>query len=293
MVRHVWEELDREAIARIRDAGAVVAIAVGAIEQHGSHMPVGTDSLLSREVTAGAASLASSPVLVAPPLPYGFSPHHLGHAGTISLRLSTFLAVLRDMTESLVETGFRRIVFVNGHGGNSAPLRSGIAEMVTDGLPVTGVDYWMPGQAEWVAMLQGKPRRFGHACEFETSLMLACVAGRPDLADAIRNRSADLPARTTQPWILPGSTDDPVTEAGAAWPPLFQKDDAGYFGDPAAATAETGARMLALLQGRLAAYFDGFARTPLRVGRGMAGREVSQPVWPVPGAASEGHDDAG
>jgi len=291
MVKHVWEELDREAIALIRDAGAVVAISVGAIEQHGGHMPVGTDSLLSRRVTAGAAELASSNILLAPALPYGFSPHHLSHAGTISLRLSTYLAVLRDMTESLVETGFRRIVFVNGHGGNSAPLRSAIAEMVTDGLPVTGVDYWVPGQAEWLAMLAGETHRFGHACEFETSLVLACLADRPDLAEKIRGKIVGLPARTVQPWILPGSTDDPVTRAGAAWPPLFQKDDVGYFGDPAAATAETGTRMLALLQTRLATYFDQFACTPLRVGRGMTGRQVSEPVGSISGDELKGADD--
>ena len=273
-----WEDLTREQIAAARDAGAVVALPVGAIEQHGGHMPVGTDSLLSRAVTGRAAELASATVLVAPPLPYGFSPHHLAHAGTISLRLSTYLSVLRDMATSLAETGFRRIVFVNGHGGNSAPLRSCVAELVTDGVPATGVDYWVPAQADWTLLLAGRTRRFGHACEFETSLVLAATHDRPELRDRVLARSRDLAPRTVQPWILPGSEGDPVTDAGAAWPPLFQKDDPGYFGDPAAATAENGARILEVVAGGLARYFDGFARTRLRVGRGCNGQEVSEPV---------------
>jgi creatinine amidohydrolase len=131
-------------------------------------------------------------------------------------------------------------------------------------------------------MLVGQTRRFGHACEFETSLMLALPDTQPDAATRIRERARDLPPRTVQPWILPGSEDDPVTAAGAAWPPLFQKDDPGYFGDPAAASAANGVRILEIVATRLARYLDGFARTPLRVGRGANGRTVSEPVLSVP-----------
>src|ERR1700712_3311082 len=124
MAKRMWADLTRVEISDARDSGAVVAIPVGAIEQHGTHMPVGTDSLLSLAVTERAAERAKSIVLVAPVLSYGFSPHHLSHPGTISLRLTTYLSVLRDMAASIAGAGFRRIVFVNGHGGNSAPLRS-------------------------------------------------------------------------------------------------------------------------------------------------------------------------
>lgn len=277
MARLIWADLTRDEIGRARDNGAVVAIPVGAIEQHGAHMPVGTDSLLSRCLTERAADQAEATILLAPPLPYGFSPHHLAHPGTISLRLATYLLVIRDMATSLAETGFRRVVFVNGHGGNAAPLRAGIAELVTDGMAATAVDYWVPSLPIWTSLLAGRTRRFGHACEFETALVLAC-ANDSLLTDKIAERTRFLPPRTVQPWILPGSEDDPITQAGAAWPPVFQQDDPGYHGDPAAATAATGEKLLAVVAAELAVFLDGFARTPLRVGRGVEGRHISEPV---------------
>src|SRR5580698_8003090 len=256
----LWQNLTRNEIAEARDAGAVVAIPIGAIEQHGSHLPVDTDARLSTKIAQlSAARTRTVRVLIAPSLPYGFSPHHLSHGGTISLRLATYLAVLGDIASSLAQTGFRRIVFVNGHGGNSAPLRSKIAELVTDGLPVTGVDYWAPAEAEWTAMLSGVTRHFGHACEFETALMLAIGADDPDFVERVTARSRELPARKLQPWVVPGETRDPITQAKAAWPPIFQGDDVGYFGDPAAATLEAGRKMLDVLARRLATFFEDFA----------------------------------
>jgi creatinine amidohydrolase len=267
---NLWQNLTRDEITEARDAGAVVAIPIGAIEQHGSHLPVDTDARLSTAITRLAASrVKTATVLVAPSLPYGFSPHHLSHAGTISLRLSTYLAVLGDIASSLAQTGFRRIVFVNGHGGNSAPLRSKIAELVTDGIPATGVDYWAVAESEWLNMLKGGLRRFGHACEFETSLMLAVGDSGSEANRAILKRSAPLKLRTLQPWVVPGESSDPISEARAAWPPIFQGDDAGYHGDPAAATVETGEKIMHLLAGRLAEFFDNFAAMPIRLGTAM------------------------
>jgi creatinine amidohydrolase len=266
---NLWQNLTRDEIAEARDAGAVVAIPIGAIEQHGSHLPVDTDARLSTAVTRLAANRASTRVLVAPSLPYGFSPHHLSHAGTVSLRLSTYLAVLGDVASSLAQTGFRRIVFVNGHGGNSAPLRSKIAELVTDGIPATGVDYWAVADTEWPDMLKGGLRRFGHACEFETCLMLAVGKDDPAVNQAILQRSAPLKLRTLQPWVVPGELSDPISEARAAWPPIFQGDDAGYHGDPAAATIETGEQIMHLIVDRLADFFDKFGAMPIRLGTAM------------------------
>jgi creatinine amidohydrolase len=283
----LWQDMTRDEIAAARDRGAVVAVPVGAIEQHASHLPVDTDARNMTAVTRRAAGLARSvPVLVTPTLSFGFSPHHLSHAGTISLRLTTYLAVLGDIAASLADTGFTRIVVVNGHGGNSAPLRSKIAELVTDGLPVTGVDYWAPAEAEWTAMLSGVTRHFGHACEFETALMLAIGADDPDFVERVTARSRELPARKLQPWVVPGETRDPITQAKAAWPPIFQGDDVGYFGDPAAATLEAGRKMLDVLARRLATFFEDFAAMPIRFGRSILGQppRVSPPIA---GAASK------
>ena len=283
----LWQNMTRDEIAAARDAGAVVAIPLGAIEQHGSHLPVDTDARLSTAIAQLAANRTkAAKVLVAPSLPYGFSPHHLSHGGTISLRLGTYLAVLGDIASSLVQTGFRRVVFVNGHGGNSAPLRSKIAELVTDGLPVTGVDYWAVAEGDWPALLKGGLRRFGHACEFETALMLAVIGKDNELGTAIESRSASLKLRTLQPYIVPGESRDPIGDARAAWPPIFQGDDAGYHGDPAAATIETGRKIMELIAERLARFFDEFAAMPIRLGTafGPDKQNVSSPLL----ASSEG-----
>jgi creatinine amidohydrolase len=267
---NLWQNLTRDEITQARDAGAVVAIPIGAIEQHGPHLPVDTDARLSTAITRLAAGrVKATKVLVAPSLPYGFSPHHLSHAGTVSLRLATYLAVLGDIASSLAQTGFRRIVFVNGHGGNSAPLRSKIAELVTDGIPATGVDYWAVADAEWLNMLKGGLRRFGHACEFETALMLAVGEGGPAANQSILKRAAPLKLRTLQPWVVPGEQSDPISNVRAAWPPIFQGNDAGYHGDPAAATVETGEKIMYLIADRLADFFDNFAAMPIRLGTAM------------------------
>ena len=278
----VWQDLTCDEIGAVRDTGrAVVAVPVGAIEQHARHLPVDTDTRLSSRVTRLAAERAAVPVLIGPTLPFGFSPHHLSLPGTISLRLATYGAVLRDIAASIVDSGFRRVVFVNGHGGNTAPLRATVAELVTDGLPVSAVDYWGPGEDVWAAELTGAVRRFGHACEFETSLMMAVKADDAREVERILGLIRGLPARTIQPWIAAG-TDDPMTTYRAAWPPIFQADDCGYFGDPAAATPDLGHRMLTILSDALARFLESFAAASLRLGvaRDRAHPSIARPLAP-------------
>ncbi|MDI6028908.1 creatininase family protein [Corticibacterium sp. UT-5YL-CI-8] len=269
----IWAELTRSELKAKRNAGALVVVPTGAIEQHGDFLPVETDTFLVSAVAEIAASrVAGVEIVVAPAVSVGFSPHHLSHAGTISLRLETYLAVLADTARSILDSGFPRVVFVNGHGGNSAPLRSLCAQMVTDGYAVGMVDYFAPGEKEWLPLLKGGLSRTGHACEQEVALTLALTSleARERVEGAVKH----LPARLIQPWITPGHQDDPVTAYGGAWPPIFQADDCGYFGDPASATAENGASILDATVAALAAYLEAFARTPLRLG---IARDPSQP----------------
>lgn len=261
---YIWQDMTSAQIATARKAGALVALPVGAIEQHGAHLPVDTDAFLSTRVALLAAGrLTDIPIIVAPTLNFGFSPHHRDHAGTISLRLSTYLAVLGDTARAILESGFPRMVFVNGHGGNSAPLRSLVTELATDGLAVASVDYFGIRQNEWTALLKGELPRPGHACEQETALSLVLREGL-DARQRILEARAGLPPRLQQPWMPAGATDDPFTKAGAAWPPVFHEGDCGYYGDPATASSETGEKILAILVEGLADFFReyaGFATT--------------------------------
>lgn len=261
----IWAELTRLELAAKRDAGALVLVPTGAIEQHGDFLPVETDTFLATAVAELAANRVSGvEIVVAPAVPVGFSPHHLSHCGTISFRLETYLAVLADTARSILDSGFPRVVFVNGHGGNSAPLRSLCAQMVTDGYAVGMVDYFAPGEKDWLPLLKGGLQRTGHACEQEAALTLALTASA--VRERIKTAIEDLPARLIQPWIPPGHTDDPVTSFGAGWPPIFQADDCGYFGDPAKATRENGLLILEATVAGLAEFLEAFARTPLRLG---------------------------
>jgi creatinine amidohydrolase len=90
---------------------------IGSTEQHAG-LSLATDAILAERVATEAADPLGVPVF--PVLPYGLTPYFTGFAGTVTLRLSTFAAVLRDILDSLKHTGFRRILVVNGHGGNPA-----------------------------------------------------------------------------------------------------------------------------------------------------------------------------
>jgi creatinine amidohydrolase len=111
-------------IAAIDKHDAVVVQPIGAIEQHGPHLPVMTDAFVAEQLAALAANTlgADANVWLLPPLSYGKSTEHLGWAGTMSLSSETLLAVCRDVGRSVAASGFTRLAFVNGHGGNPSLL---------------------------------------------------------------------------------------------------------------------------------------------------------------------------
>lgn len=276
----LWEDLTRKEISDLRDRNALVIIPTGAIEQHGDFLSTDTDIVLSSEVAARAAArVAAFPVVVAPRLPFGFSPHHLSWPGTISLRLETFLSVLTDVVHSIFDAGFTRALFVNGHGGNEAPLRALCGQLVTDGYAVGMTNYFTPSESAWIPMLKGELKRGGHACEQETALMLALHEDEPEEQRRVLELIRGLEPRTMQPWMAPGSALDPITGAGAGWPPIFHADDCGYFGDPAKADVENGERILEATVERLARFFVEYGEATFRLG---VARDKAQPGFAHP-----------
>ena len=112
----LFAEHNRESIKEIAAKGGLVIIPIGAIEQHGPHLPVWTDTLTCETITRAASLLVdgSIPVLVTPTLPFGSSDHHLPFGGTMSLDTKVLLDVLMNLGKSLHKSGFRKILFVNG-----------------------------------------------------------------------------------------------------------------------------------------------------------------------------------
>ncbi|HMO57490.1 MAG TPA: creatininase family protein [Roseiflexaceae bacterium] len=232
----LFETLSRTELRELAST-ALVLLPVGAIEQHGPHLPVGTDRMLVAHVAAAAAEQAGAtiPIIVAPVLPFGSSHHHLPFGGTISLATETYYRALCDMIESLVTSGFQRIFLLNGHGGNSELIQLVARDLaLRHRVHIAAAPYWSIAWQALVAAgaLQGAPVP-GHAGTFETSLMLAL---HPDLV------REPLPQRADQP---DGSTlgfEPYRSELHGAW----QRMD-GYTDSPQQASAKRGRQMLRVI----------------------------------------------
>ena len=156
---------------------ATVLVPVGATEQHGPHSPLGTDVLLPREIARRVAERTGT-MLVAPAVPYSLSYPHRGFAGEFSLRIETFMAVIRDLAVSFAKSGFRRVVFLNGHYDNTQALAYACAQANVDlpeGVRAFPINHWDGYTPEQL-------RAFGmHAGIGEASMVMAI---NPDLVDA-------------------------------------------------------------------------------------------------------------
>lgn len=119
---------------------------LGSTEQH-AYLSLSVDSILSEKVSADAAEPLGIPVF--PALPFGITPYFMSYPGTISLKAATYMQVVRDMLDSLYTTGFRRILIVNGHGGNS-PVQPVTMEFMID-RPGTRVKFhnWWNSPKTW------------------------------------------------------------------------------------------------------------------------------------------------
>lgn len=260
---HFWGELTRAEIAAARDAGAIPVLPIGSIEQHSDHLPVDTDSSSALGVTIRAAEQCNeAQVLVLPVQSFGFSAHHRTWPGTISLSAATLMALIQDVAESLHNTGFRRMLVVNGHGGNEGPLLSACNTEICRGVGLGVVHYFNPGREEWLPKLPGAHRGVGHACAFETSLQMAL---RPNDRERVRSRIAGLEPRLEPPFSGGGDLAT-LRDRGLRWAWLFGPGDVGYYGDPAAALDGDPEVILQLTVDALARFFDEYSSAKLRVG---------------------------
>ena len=150
---------------------------VGSTEQHGRHLTFATDVWQPWEIARRVSDQTG--VLVAPPVTYGMSLHHLGFPGSLSLRPQTLSSIIADLLESAYGHGFRRILILNGHGGNVAAIQVALAEVLNElpGLRVHLENWWHAPEVEAVFDAAFKEPG-GHADAGETSAILAI---RPDV----------------------------------------------------------------------------------------------------------------
>jgi creatinine amidohydrolase len=225
-----------------------VVFPIAALEQHGHHLPVFTDSLLLGEVLRRAREPLGARVLFAPLMWLGNSDHHLDFPGTLSAAPRTYLDLLHGLADNFVRHGFRRFVFVNGHGGNDVPGRQAVFELRqrhrerNDLLFLLGT-YWTLGARPWETEGSLHQRAMGHACEWETSMMLRLA---PRLVGDYRGATA----------VEPGASFNPASRGWIT----RDRSEPGHIGSPHLATAEKGEHLFEVFAADVVALLERVVR---------------------------------
>jgi creatinine amidohydrolase len=260
-----WEELSAPDLDRLDRDRTVVVLPVGSVEQHGRHMPVGTDTILAHSVALAAAERLQD-IAVLPPPWYGFSAHHMRFPGTVTLRAETMMALVEDIAASVIAHGFRRLLIVNGHGGNNGVidvLASTLGHRFYGKARIASLTYFQLALAAIAELRESRPGGMGHACEFETAMMQHV---RPDLVAIER-------AAVTYPDV--GSdyltTDLLGSSVVRTYHDFGDLSESGTLGDPSPATPEKGLRFHDAVVGELVRFIEDF--TQWKIPPGRAGHE--------------------
>lgn len=222
-----WAHLSRTQLTE-QLPDSVVLLPIGATEQHGPHLATGADHLIAAAVSrrAGQKVGNQASVVLAPTIAIGASDHHTPFGGTISVRAGVLLAYLTDCLMSVATAGARRVLLVNGHGGNSGICHAAAAEASAPrgdqpALEFAAhIDYW-----SLIAPAAAVPPQWlvpGHAGAFETSVLAAITGSEDDAPASAPTREApaqtslDLPAHSARLWSeIDGYTDRPVEASRA------------------------------------------------------------------------------
>ena len=238
-----WKQV--EALPKDR---TLLVLPTAAIEQHGHHLPLATDTLINNLLLGRALGKMAkdAPVYALPPICYGKSNEHIGFPGTMSVSAATFMAVLRDLGASVAASGIKKLVLYNTHGGNTSLVDVMARDLRAEfGLRVFYLSGSGGARAEG---LHEQERKYGfHAGEWETSLLLAGVPELVDTGAYTVNYIADI----ERPELL-------LPENGPATFAWLTRDiaESGVMGDPRPATAENGERWIEAAAVQVAAALE-------------------------------------
>lgn len=247
----LWEELATTDFAGLDPARIVAVLPVAAVEQHGPHLPLGTDAILCDAILDRAAQLVSTPeaVLRLPTQRVGLSPEHSSFAGTLTLRSGTLLALWTEIGLSVAAAGVRKLVLFNTHGGQGGAVdmaaqelrsRAGLLAIRCSSYRFSIPDGWVPPDE----------RRYGlHGGLIETSMMLAVAPHlvRRDALRAFRSRATD--------WESATAGLEVEGESGIAWR-AEDLNPEGATGNASEATPELGDRLVMHFASRLASIIE-------------------------------------
>lgn len=256
---HRLDGLSRRACADLATAGAIAVLPLGSTEQHGPHLPTGTDTRLVDDIADEAVAEVARrvPIVLAPALPYGCSAHHLPFGGTGSVSAATYLSLLREVGGSLIESGFRRLFMLNGHGGNHHLMQAVVSELsLAHDAHVAAASWWLLGADALVetGALEGGNIP-GHAGAFETSIMMARW---PDaVASTLPQRDDAMPHKVA-------FGPEPVVESPEVWTAMD-----GWSDNPSAADPDAGRRYFEVCRRAVVRALTDFAsRTGLATAEG-------------------------
>ncbi len=219
-------------------------VPIGAVEQHGPHLPVGTDTWIATEIAERVAA-GRSRVLVAEPIPVGASGHHLSFAGTLSLRPSTLVSVLVDLAASIAAHGDTP-VFLNGHGGNRPALSLALQELLLEGVRAWSLSYFDELADVLAEVFPDASRAAGHACAMETSILSHLW---PEAVSAETVPAAGGQAVWPDPSLFPDA--HPQTNR-----PFEELNPVGVVGQPGLYHPEAGRRLVSAAVSRVGAAVD-------------------------------------
>lgn len=247
-----WIELNSPQLGSV-SRETICVLPLGATEQHGPHLPLATDQFIADGLAERLDDVCGGKLLVMPGLPATCSEHHMAFPGSLTLDHETFARVVSQLIHSAARHGFRRFFLLNAHGGNMA-IGGVITEQLAMSLPdaevVFGTWFRMAGE-RLRHLVEGAYPAVGHACEFETSLILAM---RPDLVD--RAAIVDDGAPPASPLLKSDLLFGGPTVRSI---PFDQITASGVWGKPSKATAEKGRAILAiaipLIRGLLQAHW--------------------------------------
>ena len=238
----------------------VVVLPLGAIEQHGPHMAVSTDTDIVTMVAMGAEEKLREKILVCPTLPFGSSHHHLSFGGTMSISPELYTQVIVGLVSSLLQGGFRRIVVLNGHGGNITPVKQALALLShrydRDMQPnIVLATYWELAGSVFAGDPPMESPALSHACEYETSLMLHLFPGKVDVSKVARARRPESNGYT-------GWEDDEPYRGVTIFKQTAFISGNGSSGEPQLASAGKGAHLYKYAVESLVSFLESFARWP-------------------------------
>jgi creatinine amidohydrolase len=239
----------------------VVVLPLGAVEQHGPHLSVSTDTDIVTAIAKETEARLPDYMLLCPTLPFGSSHHHLSFGGTISISVTTYAQVVAELVESLMKSGFRRILLLNGHGGNIIPVKQSLVVLsnkydVSIQPNIALVTYWELAGEAFSGLPPMESPALSHACEYETSLMLHLF---PQKVFEERIARANKPQSNE---YIPWEDDKPYRGVTMCKQTSFISDN-GSSGEPQLATAEKGKHLFGLSVNALTEFIKSFKTWPL------------------------------